>query len=120
MADYRPKFKPGQALSRTMTATVTSGRVVTVAGAHAAADSTTWLGVVDKDAVSGDLVGVYRGGVQYLTASAAISAGAPVKCAAAGKIVTYVDGTDAQLRLVAIALEAAAADGDVIACVMVR
>ena len=120
MADYRPKFKPGQAITRTLTGTVTGGRLVTVAGAHAAADSTTWLGVVDKDGVSGDVVGVYRGGVQYLVASAAISAGAPVKAAAAGKVVTYVDGTDAQLRLVGIALEAAAADGDVIACVMAR
>lgn len=120
MSDYRPKFKPGQAITRAATGTITGGLIVTVAGAVAGADATTWLGVASKDVASGATFGVYRGGVQYLTASAAISAGAPVKCAAAGKVVTYVDGTDAQLRLVAIALEAAAADGDVIACVMVR
>lgn len=120
MADYRPKFKPGQAITRAATATIVGGQLVTVAGAVAVADSTTWLGVASKNVSSGETFGVYRGGVQYLTASAAISAGAPVKCAAAGKVVTYVDGTDAQLRLVGIALDAATADGDIIAVVMAR
>ncbi len=120
MSDYRPKFKPGQAITRSATGTITGGLMVTVAGAVAGADSSTWLGVASKDCVSGDTFGVYCGGVQRLTASAAISAGAPVKCAASGKVVTYVDGTDAQLRLVGIALEAAAADGDLIAVRMAR
>ncbi len=120
MSDYRPKFKPGQAITRAATATIVGGNLVTVAGAVAIADSVTWLGVASKNCSSGDTFGVYCGGVQYLVASAAISAGAPVKCAAAGKVVTYVDGTDAQLRLVGIALEAAAADGDVIAVRMAR
>lgn len=120
MGDWRPKLKPGQAITRTATGTIVGGNLVTVAGAVAAADSVTWLGVADKDVASGSIFGVLRGGVQYLVASAAISAGAPVKCAAAGKVVTYVDGTDAQLRLVGIALDAAAADGDVIAVAMAR
>lgn len=120
MADYRPKFKPGTALTRSATATIVGGQLVTVAGAVAVADSVTWLGVASKDVTTGLTFGVYCGGVQYLTASAAISAGAPVKCAAAGKVVTYVDGTDAQLRLVGIALDAASADGDIIAVRMAR
>jgi hypothetical protein len=120
MSDYRPKFKPGQAITRAATGTITGGLVVTVAGAVAGANETTWLGVASKDCSSGDTFGVYCDGVQYLTASAAISAGAPVKCAASGKVVTYVDGTDAQLRLVAIALEAATGDGSVFAAKMVR
>lgn len=120
MADYLPKFDPGQAITLTATGTITGGLMVTIAGAVAGADSTTWLGVASKDAASGQTFGVYADGVQRLTASAAISAGAPVKCAASGKVVTYVDGTDAQLRLVGIALSAAAADGDVIPVKLVR
>lgn len=120
MSDYRPKFKPGEAITRVATGTITGGLLVTTAGAVAGANATTWLGVASKDCVSTDTFGVYCDGVQRLTASDAISAGAPVKCAASGKVVTYVDGTDAQLRLVGIALEAALADGDVIAVKMVR
>ncbi len=120
MGDYRPKFRPGSAITRTATATITGGQLVTVAGAVAVADSVTWLGVASKDVVSGQTFGVYCGDVQYLIASAAISAGAGVKCAAAGKIATFTDGTDAYLRHVGTALEAAAADGDIIAVRMAR
>lgn len=120
MADYLPKFKPGQAITRTASATVTGGRLITVAGAHAAADSTTWLGVASHDAANGDSVGVYCDGVQKLTASAAIAAGDRVKCAAAGKVATLTAGSDAYDRLVGIALEAASADGDKILVKLVR
>ncbi len=120
MADYRPKFKPGEAITRTATATITGGQMVTVAGAVAVADSTTWLGVASHDATSGQTFGVYCDGVQRLTASAAISAGDRVKCAAAGKIATLTAGSDAYDRLVGIALEAATADGDVIAVKLIR
>ncbi len=120
MGDYRPKFKPGQAITRSATATITGGQLVTVAGAVAVADSTTWLGVASKDATSGQTFGVYCDGVQRLTASAAIAVGDRVKCAAAGKIATLTAGSDAYDRLVGIALEAAAADGDVIAVKLAR
>jgi Uncharacterized conserved protein (DUF2190) len=120
VADWRPKWAPGRAITRSATGTIAGGNLVTAAGAVAGADSVTWIGVADKSVSSGDTFGVLRGGVQYLVASTAISAGAPVKCAAAGKVVTYVDGTDAQLRLVGIALDAAAADGDIIAVAMAR
>lgn len=120
MGDYRPKFKPGDAITRAATATITGGQLVTVAGAVAVADSTTWLGVASKDVTSGQTFGVYAGGVQRLTASAAIAVGDRVKCAAAGKIAVLTAGSDAYDRLVGIALEAAAADGDVIAVRMIR
>lgn len=120
MADYRPKFKPGQAITRSATATVTGGQLVTVAGAPTAADSTTWLGVASHDAVNGDQFGVYCDGVQYLTAGAAIAVGDRLKCGAAGKVVTLTAATDAYDRLVGIALEVAAGDGTVFAVKMAR
>ncbi len=120
MADYLPKFKPGQATTRVATGTITGGLMVTVAGAVAAADSTTWMGIASKDAITGQTFGVYSEGIQYPTAAAAISAGAPLKCAASGKLTTWVDGTDAYSRYVGIALEAAAGDGSVFAAKFVR
>lgn len=120
MGDYNPKLKPGQAITRTATGTITGGLLVTVAGAVAAADSTTWLGVASRDAVSGQTFGVYCDGVQYLTAGAAVAAGDRVKCGAAGKVVTLTAGTDAYDRLVGIALEAAAGDGTVFAVKLAR
>lgn len=120
MADYLPKFKPGQAITRTATATITGGQLVTVAGAVAVADSTTWLGVASKDAATGQTFGVYCDGVQYLTASAAVAAGDRVKCAAAGKVAVLTAGSDAYDRLVGIALEAAAGDGTVFAVKLAR
>ncbi len=120
MADYLPKFNPGQAITMTATGTITGGQLVTTAGAVAGADSTTWLGPASHDAVSGQLFGVYTEGVQRLTASAAITAGDRVKCAASGKIATLTAGSDAYDRLVGIALEAAAGDGVVIRVKMIR
>lgn len=120
MADYLPKFKPGEAISRVLTGTVTGGQLVTVAGAVAGAGAADWLGVAAFDGVSGDLIGVYSEGVQRLTAAAAITAGARVKCAAAGQVTTLTAGSDAYDTQVGIALEAASAQGDLIAVKMVR
>jgi hypothetical protein len=111
MSDYLPKFRPGQKQTRTASATVIGGRIITVAGAHAAANSATWLGVASHDAVSGDDVGTYSGPGQRLTASGAIAAGALVSCDTGGKVKSGAATFDV---LVGIALEAAAADGDVI------
>ncbi len=117
MADYLPKFKPGQAVTFVTTADVTGGRLVeasttTRSCAPAGADSAKVLGVAATDAVSGDSVGVYMRptGVQQLTASGAIAIGAKVVAAAAGKIQTIASNSNP----IGIALEAAAADGDVI------
>lgn len=111
MTDYSPKYKPGQAIPMIATGTVTGGLMTTGAGAVCAADSVTWLGVASQDAVSGQDYVAYCDGVQRPTASAAVSAGAIVKCAAAGQVVTWVTGTDAFEKAVGIALEAASGAG---------
>lgn len=108
MGDYQPSFRPGEKITRLLSATVTGGRLITVAGATAAADSTTWLGVASRDGVSGDRIVVHTEGVQRLVASGSISAGDRVKCGASGTVATLTAGTDAYDRQVGIALEAAA------------
>lgn len=120
MGDYLPKHKPGQAFTITAGGAVVGGNLVNFDGTVSGADSVTWAGVAAHDAASGAPLGVYAEGVQYLVASAAISAGARVKCAASGQIVTFVDGTDVHTRQVGIALEAAAGAASVIAVKMIR
>lgn len=116
MVAYLPKFLPGEAVTFTASADVIGGRLVAVSGdravAPAAADSATVVGVAGFDAKAGELVTVYTraGGVQRLTASGAIAAGAKVASAAAGKAQTIGSLTNA----IGIALEAAAATDDVI------
>lgn len=113
MGDYLPKHTGPWTM--TATAAVTGGRIVTSAGAQAAADSTTFVGVASKDAAIGETFTVYAGHVQRLIAAGAIAKNALVKCAANGQITTFTDGTDAVTRRVGIALEAAANAGDRIA-----
>lgn len=112
MGDYLPKFKPGQSVTYKASAAITGGQLVEVSGnrtvAPAGADSAKVVGVAGFDAAIGDDVTVFDGGVQRLTASAPIAAGATVTAAAAGKATT--GGTNK----VGIALEAAAAANDVI------
>lgn len=116
MADYLPKFKPGEAVTFTASAAVTGGRLVVVTGDRtvgpAGADSAAVVGVAAFDAASGEPVTVFTraGGVQRLTASAAIAAGARVISASAGKVATIGAGANA----LGVALEAASADNDVI------
>lgn len=116
MADYLPKFKPGQAVTFTASADVTGGRLVAVTGNRsvgpAGADSALVVGVAGFDALAGEKVAVYTrpSGVQALTASGAIAAGAKVISAAGGKAATIGAGTNA----IGIALEAAANDNDVV------
>lgn len=86
MGDYLPKYKPGDAIPLNITATVTGGRLVTAAGAHAGANARDWLGVASRDAVNGDRITVYCEGVQRLIASGAITKGDLVVCAAAGAV----------------------------------
>lgn len=116
MADYLPRFKPGEAITLTTSADVTGGRLVVASGvktvAMAADDAANVIGVAAYDALSGEKVTVYTraGGVQRLVASAAITAGAKVVAEDAGKIQTIA----AKTNPIGIALETAAADGDVI------
>jgi hypothetical protein len=121
VGDYLPPY--GSAApreSRTAVGAITGGLLVTTGDVVAGADSVTWVGVASHDAAIGESYGIYKDGIQNLVASAAIAIGARVKCAAAGKIVTFVDGTDVHTRLVGVAKEAAAADGDVIKVEMAR
>lgn len=116
MADYLPKFKPGQAVTFTASADVTGGRLVEITGNRsvgpAGADSAKVAGVAAQDTKAGESVTVYTraGGVHGLVASGAVAAGAKVSAAATGKVQT-VGSTE---NPVGLALEAAAADNDVI------
>ena len=113
---YLPKHNGLPPYPVSLTGTVTSGNLITVAGAVAGANATNVIGVVDRDGVSGDKAAYYplSMGVQRVVANGAITAGSPIKAAAAGKVAPFVDGTDAQDRRLGMALTAAAADGDVI------
>jgi hypothetical protein len=78
-----------------------TGNVATAAG--------NALGVARSDAAIGDMIPVDTLGTTQVTASAAIAAGARIQVAAGGQAATYAAG-----KIVGIALEAAAAAGDVI------
>lgn len=109
MADYTPKFTPGQDITPTASAPVTAGRLVTVSGDNSVALSQAGdisLGVACRDAAVNDRLPVTRGGVQNLTAEGAIAAGDRVAAADDGKVETA--GEDAPELGTALA---AAADG---------
>ena len=116
MSDYLPKFTPGRAVTFTATVDVIGGRLVAVTGNRtvgtAGADSAAVAGVAGFDAVVGAPVTVYTrpAGVHSLVASGAIVAGVKVISATAGKVATVGAGVNP----IGIALEAAAADLDVI------
>jgi len=117
MAEYLPKFKPGESitLQTPAPAAITGGQLVTAASAVAGAGATDWVGVASRDVPAGALPGVYCDGVQRLIASAAIAQGALVKCAANGQVAPLVVGTDGFQTYVGKALEAAAGAGSLIA-----
>jgi predicted RecA/RadA family phage recombinase len=123
MADYVPLFKPGQAFTRPVATTaVIGGRLVEVNGVGtvgpAGAASTKFLGVAAFDAAVGEQVTIHCGGVQRLTASAAITAGDNLACTATGKVAPIGAGTFGQL--VGVALTSAAADGDLVEALVTR
>jgi len=92
MAEYLPIRTPGDALVSTASTSITGGTIVAVSGngtvATAGATALNWIGVAAFDAVSGDSVTVYTGGVQEVTASGAITAGDLVVTAASGQVST--------------------------------
>lgn len=115
MADYLPKFKPGQAVTFKASAAVTGGREVVVTGNRtvgpAGADALA-IGTAGFDAAIGEDVTVFlRGnGVHELVAAGAIAAGAKVITATGGKVATIGSGTNP----IGVALVAAAADLDLV------
>jgi hypothetical protein len=116
MADYTPKFTPGEAVSMTVGADVTGQRLVAVSGSKtispAGADAANVIGVAGFDAVAGDRVTVYTraGGIHRLVANGAITAGAKVISATGGKVATIGAGANP----IGIALQTAVNDLDVI------
>lgn len=123
MADYVPLFKPGQAFTRPVaTSPVVGGRLVEVNGVAtvgpAGAASLKVCGVAAFDAAVGEQVTIHAGGIQRLTASAAITAGDLVAAAAAGKIAAI--GGGAFGTFVGVAMTTAAADGDLVEVQMNR
>jgi len=120
MADYTPRFKPGQAITLQASAAITGGRLVAVSGsgtvATAGADSALVVGVAGFDvAASGDKVTVYAGGVQKLVASGAITAGAGVVSDTGGKCKSATTATAAAAgTLLGRALTTTTTDGDIV------
>jgi hypothetical protein len=90
MAEFLPKYKPGQSWTSTASATITAGQLLAVSGSGtvgpAGANSVSWVGVAAFDAASAEKVTVYSGGIAVLTASGAITAGAQVVPAASGAV----------------------------------
>ena len=90
MAEYSPKFTPGQDITMTASAAVTGGQLVelTTPGnvGPCGASSVKWLGVARFDAGIGAKVTVTRGGVQRLVASGGVTVGQRVIPAAAGAV----------------------------------
>lgn len=92
MAQHVHKFAPGAAVTFSAASAVTAGQVVRISGDRevspaSAAGALAWIGVAAFDAAAGESVTVLSGGVQTLTATAAvITAGDLVACADAGKV----------------------------------
>lgn len=123
MADYLPRFNPGDVITSQASAAITGGRLVAVSGtgtvATAAADSLLVVGVAAFDvAASGDKVTVFAtrgGGVHKLVASGAITAGNGIAADTGGKVKAVTTGTGAAAgSLIGIALTTVAADGDIV------
>lgn len=107
MADYQPLHLPGKAFTRQASGTITGGQLVIVSGSGTVAASTAataaWLGIAGHDAVSGDNVTVFAEGVQRITASGSITAGATVEAAASGAVAAHTNGTN-DINVVGLAL----------------
>ncbi len=117
MGTHIHTFAPGASPTMAASADIIGGRLLEITGdkevAHAAAKSAKSIGVAGTDVSDGDDVLVLRGGFQYLTCSAAVTAGARVEPTADGKVgpktdtagiglaVTTTTGAD-QLVLVAL------------------
>lgn len=91
MAEYLPKFQPGQGVTYTAAGPITGGDLVELGPTprsvvRAAAASAKVVGVAAQDVATGDPVTVYSGGVQIGVAAAAIPLGSPVEAGANGQL----------------------------------
>lgn len=100
--ECKPLFRPGQEVTALATAGITGSTFV---GVSATRDATTGLvkvatctaaakpfGVATYDAASGATLPVQRGGLLFVTAGDAITAGAQVEVGSGGKAVTLASG----------------------------
>jgi hypothetical protein len=119
MPEYTPRFKPGSTITLTASAAITGGQLVAVSGdntvAPAGAGSAAVIGQAANDTASGAPVAIHTSGhaVHVATAAAIVTAGAPLKSAAAGQVTPWVSGTDGAQLIVGIALAGAAAAASV-------
>jgi predicted RecA/RadA family phage recombinase len=97
MAEYLPLHDDGDAITRSASAAITAGQLVSVSGsgsvAPAAAADVPWLGVAAFDAASGANLTVFTSGVQRIVASGTVTAGQLVHAGASGTVVTHTNGT---------------------------
>lgn len=113
MADYLPLFKPGEAITRSASAAITAGQLLSVSGSGTVAPSSAadvqWLGTASKDTASGDVLAVFCGGTQRLVAgTGGVTAGTLVHAGAAGTVVAHTPGTN-DSAIVGVALTTATA-----------
>ncbi len=104
-------------VSKTAEADISKGQLVSLSdGVPAAAGDHAPFGVAIEDIASGeDMRGkIIISGVVEVVAGGPISALSYVKAGDGGKVVDYVEGTDAESLIAGIALDAAAGDGDII------
>lgn len=92
MGDYSPLYEEGDTITLQASATITGGQLCMISGSGTVAKTsgavTNWCGVAAFDAVNGDKVTLFCGGVQKLVASGGITAGDQVVAAANGAVST--------------------------------
>jgi hypothetical protein len=112
MAEYLPLHKPGQAITRSASATITAGQLVIVTGSGTvgpgSAATHLWVGVAATDAASGDDVLIFSSGVQRCVATGTVTAGQLVEAATAGTVATHTNGTN-DFNVIGLALSTATA-----------
>lgn len=116
MGGYTPTFVPGDRPTYTATAAVTGRQVVEITATEfsagpAAAGSIKSVGLALYDAAVGAKFAVSDDTYQEPIAGAAITAGARLKCGAAGVVVPLVEGTDSEALYVAKAINEQATVG---------
>lgn len=123
MADYIPIFAPGADITLSAGAAITAGELVSTSAANTVVKTpgatAQWVGVATTDAASGAKVGVTSGGVQELTASAAVALTDVLIPAANGRVAPIGAGTN-YAQVVGIPLTTAAGAGDKIRVKMAR
>lgn len=102
---------PGDVTTYTAGGTISGGNMVKFSGDRTVVQATVTnvvpAGIALHDAANGDTnLAVARTGVWPAVADGAITAGAVLKCGAAGKVMAWVSGTDAVGAIIGYALEA--------------